>query len=430
LLTYSESLLQLLQLERFGMKFGLEGISRLLKHFSDPHRKFLSVHVAGTNGKGSVASMLASMSTSTGLKTGLYTSPHLIRFEERIRINGRPIPRTAVAALTSSLVRHFRKGQPTFFEATTALAFKYFADEKVDIVIVETGLGGRLDSTNVIRPLASVITNVEKEHTEILGESYREIAREKSGIIKRGKPCITGARNKEALRVIRRTCGERSSPLTIATDHVITVHSATMEGSLIDFRSRMCAYKDLKLSLAGSFQYDNLAVALATVAVLNGRGELKVDEGAIRDGLGNVQKFAGLTGRLSIVHEKPRIIADVAHNPDAVRNLCEGVKRLRIKNPVVVFGVLRDKDYIEMVRTLAGIAKNVVAVAPRSDRARSASDVAAAFEKEGSSVCAALSVEEGIKLASDLAGKGGTVLLTGSHFVVGEGMAALQRKRA
>lgn len=430
MLTYSESLRLLLQLERLGMKFGLRGISRLLKALSDPQKKFRSVHIAGTNGKGSTASMLAAVLTSAGYRTGLYTSPHLVRFEERIRIDGKPIPRVSVTRLVSKLKKHIAANQPTFFEATTALAFAHFAEEEVDIAVVEAGLGGRLDSTNVITPLASVITNVGLDHTEILGETVQKIAFEKAGILKRGRPCVTGVTDRSALAVIKRVAREKNSRIIAATDFSVNVRSSGLGGSTLDFSSKGKALKNLELSLPGRYQFNNLAVALSTLDVLRESGEFEISEESEREGLSNVQRLTGLTGRLAVVGERPRIIADVAHNADAVHVLVDSLQEMKLRKLVTVFGVLKDKEYLGMIEDLAGVSQDVVAVAPRSDRARSASDVAAGFQRAGSRVRAALSVEEGVMLALDLAGDQGTILITGSHYVVGEALSALDRKRA
>jgi dihydrofolate synthase/folylpolyglutamate synthase len=426
LLTYNESLRLLLQLERFGMKFGLRGISRLLKTVSDPQREFKCIHVAGTNGKGSTASMIAAVLMSAGYNTGLYTSPHLLAFEERIRVNGKPMSRPAVARLTSRLRRHILEHSPTFFEATTALAFAHFAQEEVDVAVVETGLGGRLDSTNVIRPLVSVITNVGLDHTEILGTSVKEIAFEKAGIIKRGRPCVTGAKSGDALPVIRRVARERGSELRIVKEYSARVHSSDPGGIVLDFSSKGRKLDNLRLSLPGRHQLDNLAVALATIDLLKRISSFDISEQAERAGLSNVQKLTGLRGRLDLVRQEPRIIVDVAHNPDAIKTLVSSLAEFRLGKVITVFGVMKDKEFLPMVRDLAGISAEAIAVAPATQRARSASDVAAGFQQVGCAVRAALSVEEGVHLASERAGNQGTILVTGSHYVVGEALKALK----
>ena len=411
------------------MKFGLAGIHRLLRVLGDPQKEFPSIHIAGTNGKGSSASMLAAIFTSAGYRTGLYTSPHLVKFEERIRIDGKPVSQKGVAELVTKLRSPIRKHKPTFFEATTALAFRYFADKEVDIAIVETGLGGRLDSTNVLKPRASVITNIGLEHTEILGDSVEAIAREKAGIIKKNTACITGVTNSSALKVLRRECRERHSPLVVATDYELVERKTSLRGSMVDISVGDLTFGNLFVSLPGQFQYGNLALVLETINHLRWMEEFELSDEAVRRGLANVQELSGLTGRLSIVLEKPLVIVDVAHNADATAQLVASMKRLESKKATLVFGVMKDKDHGTMVHHLAPISEQVIAVAAHSERSRSASDVAAAFAREGCRVRAALSVREGIRIALEEAGTTGLVLVTGSHFVVGEALSALNRKR-
>lgn len=411
------------------MKFGLRGISCLLRTLADPHKEFKSIHVAGTNGKGSTASMIAAVLTCAGYRTGLYTSPHLLTFEERIRINGKPISKAAVARLTGKIRRYILDHSPTFFEATTALAFAYFAQEEIDVAVIETGLGGRLDSTNVIRPLVSVITNVGLDHTEILGTKVKEIALEKAGIIKSRTPCVTGVKSNDALAVIRRVAKARRAELTVAKGYSATVHSFEPDGLVLDFSSKRVKFKDLELSLPGRHQVENLAVALEAIDVLKRISGFEVPEGAERDGLAHVQRFTGLRGRLEVVGQEPRIILDVAHNPEAIETLVASLAEFRLGEVVTVFGVMKDKESLPMIRDLARISAEAIAVAPKTQRARSASDVAAGFQQMGCNVRAALSVEEGVHLAMERVTPGGTILVTGSHYVVGEAIKALRLKK-
>lgn len=412
------------------MKFGLEGTARLLRGIGNPHKTFPVIHVAGTNGKGSVASMIASVFTAAGYRTGLYTSPHLIRFEERIRIDGKAISPKAVAAIATRLQPLIRKHGPTFFEATTALAFRHFADREVDIAIVETGLGGRLDSTNVVRPVLSIITNISLEHTEILGNSIEEIAREKAGIVKKDTVCTTGIRDAKALKVLRKVCNEQNAPLFVATNYRIKERECSLKGSYFDIDAGDVSFKRLFLSLPGHFQVDNLALVLESVRQIRKMEKYKLSNDAVREGLANVGELSGLAARLTTVLEKPLVVVDVAHNAEAMSQLVDSLRRLIEKKLIVVFGVVKDKDHGAMVRHLAPITDQAVAVAARSERSRSASDVAAAFADERCRVRAALSVQEGVHLALESAQKKGIILVTGSHFVVGEALKVLIRKRA
>ena len=412
------------------MKFGLEGITTLLRGLGDPHKNLTTIHVAGTNGKGSVASMLAAIFTAAGYRTGLYTSPHLISFEERIRIDGKPISQKAVAKIVTRLRPLIRKHRPTFFEATTALAFEHFAEREVDIAIVETGLGGRLDSTNVLRPLASIITTISLEHTEILGDSIEDIAREKAGIIKKGTVCISGVRDIKGVKVLRKACREQNAPFLAATNYQISVRKSSLRGTLLDIAVGEVSFKRLSVSVSGRFQFGNLAVVLQTVNQVRKMGRYALGDDAVREGLAHVQELSGLMGRLTTVLEKPRVIVDVAHNAEAMAQLVDTLRQLGLKKAIVVFGVMKDKDHASMIRDLASITEQAIAVAAQSERSRSASDVAAAFADQGCRVRAALSVQEGVHLALEAAAKKGLILVTGSHFVVGEALPAFARKRA
>jgi dihydrofolate synthase/folylpolyglutamate synthase len=416
-------------LQQRGMKFGLRGIKGLLKVLGNPHRRFYSIHIAGTNGKGSTAALIAAALTSAGYRTGLYTSPHLIEFSERIRIDGKPITRAAVVEFTNKLRRPIEHQQATFFEATTAMAFGYFAQQKVDVAVIETGLGGRLDSTNVLRPVVSVITSIGFDHQEILGDTIQQIAREKAGIIKRGVPCISGVRSAAARKMIRRACLSSRSKLVEQVRLRPRVRKESLLGMSLDVKIGKKKYENLFVSLAGSFQVSNILTALLTLEALDQSGKFIVPEEAIRTGFANVQALTGLFGRLSIAHHQPTVIVDVAHNPDAVGKLVQSLKALHLSGLLVVFGVMNDKDHSEMARLLAPLVKEAVAVSAKTPRSRSASDMTSVFRRLNVPVTAASSVREGVRLALKRVGRNGTILVTGSHYVVGEALLALRDKK-
>ena len=428
-MSYSDAVRYLYDLQARGMKFGLEGISSLLHAMQHPQHGFPSIHIAGTNGKGSTASMLAAVFTAGGYKTGLYTSPHLIDFTERIRINGRPISKKDVVQLTSELRRQIEKQQATFFEATTAMAFVHFARKKVDVAIIEAGLGGRLDATNVLRPLISVITNVGLEHTEILGNTLEKIAAEKAGIVKKGIPCITGVTDPGALRVIRSVCESKSAPFIRIPNFRVRISKASIEGTILDLNLAKAEFKNLRLSLPGEHQIRNAALALGVIKQINKGGDFQLGEAAIHEGLAHVQALTGLEGRMGLVHRNPTILLDVAHNPDAAKTLASALRQLGLEDLVLVFGVMKDKELKPMVGRLVPQVGEVIAVSAKTDRARSASDIAVAFDRRGVKVTAALSVREGVGLAVQRASRQTTILVTGSHVVVGEAMEALRLKK-
>jgi dihydrofolate synthase/folylpolyglutamate synthase len=426
--SYARTIKFLYGLQRSGMKFGLRGIRALLQALNNPEQQFPAIHIAGTNGKGSTAALLASIFTVAGYKTGLYSSPHVVDFTERIRINGKPIARRDVVRHTRILQPLVRRYRTTFFETVTAMAFRHFAEQKVDIAIIETGLGGRLDATNVLRPLLSVITNIGLEHTEILGRTIPKIAFEKAGIIKPHTPCVTGERSAEALRVFRRIARQRGAPLVVVR-HQSTIRHASILGTRFDLRLGNTLYRNLFLSLAGDHQIRNAALAIAAVDCLRKRGDFTLPERAIRAGLRNVERNSGIQARLSIIQSKPPMIADVAHNPDAIKALVKSFQNLSFRNFVLLFGVSRDKDYQAMVDHLKPIVDRAVVVAAKTERARPSDDLKQAFVRVGVPAVSESNVREGVLRAVALRQRGQAVLITGSHFVVGEALAYVRRKK-
>ncbi|HEY6953088.1 MAG TPA: folylpolyglutamate synthase/dihydrofolate synthase family protein [Bacteroidota bacterium] len=428
--TYKESVRSLFDLEQFGMKFGLQGIRTLLGTIGNPQNAFPCIHVAGTNGKGSTSSMLAAVFTAAGYRTGLYTSPHLISFTERIRIDGKEIPRNEVVRLTNLIQRQVRKQKATFFEAVTAMAFRYFADSDIDIAIVETGLGGRLDATNVVRPLVSVITNVGLEHTEILGNTLEKIAWEKGGIIKRNVPCVTGVRGKGPLGVIRARAKDLAAPLSTTGRMKIKVKRSTLDGLTLDAAVGRTNYRGLRVSLSGDHQALNAGVVLKTLDVVRRQGHYNIGHDDIYEGLSNVRELAGLEARLSVVRRNPLVLVDVAHNPDGINRLVESLLRLAIRNVFLVFGVVRDKDYRAMIGSLRRITRKAILTKARTGRARPVKDLALEFQKCGIDVVGTnANVASAVRSALERSDPRTPILITGSHFVVGEALAFLRSRK-
>lgn len=394
----------LYSLHKFGMKFGLRNIRSLLKVVDNPHRKYPTVHIAGTNGKGSTSSMIAAILTAAGYKVGLYTSPHLVKFNERIRINGVMISDTEVVRYTKLLRPHIEKVKGTFFEATTAMAFRYFADQKVDVAVIETGLGGRLDSTNVVRPIVSVITSIGKEHTEQLGKTIASIAREKAGIIKFRTPVVLGNMSRTARAVMTRKAHDMRAPVLHA--------------------NRFSIPNSVSIQLKGKHQHKNAQCAVAGCAVI--AHHFVIDEKAIHDGLENTSPLTGLRARFEIAHGSPQVLLDVAHNPDGVKTLCTELRRLKYRKMAIVFAVMKDKDYATMGRELRKVHAAVVVTQPSVERALPAGDLYAAYSKMNFVLHCAPSVRDAIRIGKRLAGSKGLLVVTGSHFLVGEAMQVLK----
>jgi dihydrofolate synthase/folylpolyglutamate synthase len=412
------------------MKLGLRNIRALLASVDHPEKKFPSIHIAGTNGKGSTAAFLSSIAMESGLRTALYTSPHLLNFTERIRIDGAEIPESRLVDYTRALRPSIDRTGATFFEATTCIAFQYFADEHVDVAIIEAGLGGRLDSTNVLTPLVSIITNVGLDHTEILGKTVVAIAREKGGIIKRGIPCVTSSADTKVIASLRRIAGRKSAPFFLS-DTLVKVQPVGRRSKTIEIRGRKFRVKGVRAGLGGEYQLENIRTAVAALSVLQTakkRGTVlqNVSRTAIRRGIENVRRNSGILGRLEFRSGKVRTILDVAHNPPGLYRLIEALRARGINRIPVVFGVMRDKDYGVMIRLLADIAQIVVAVAPSMKRALPARRLHSALQQSGIVARLGGTVENGLRIARTT---GRTVLVTGSHYVVSEALRMLDRKK-
>jgi dihydrofolate synthase/folylpolyglutamate synthase len=434
--SYSAALAYLYGLQYRGMKFGLRNIRLLVKAAGHPERGFPSIHIAGTNGKGSTAAFLASICMESGLKTGLYTSPHLVRFTERIRINGNEIPEKLLAGYVERLKPHIESAGATFFEATTCIAFMFFADQKVDIAILETGLGGRLDATNIVRPLLSVLTSISIDHTDYLGRTIRSIAREKAGIIKRSVPCITSSTDPTVLAILRKSARRRNVTMREARRlATMELKSADCGNPVVAFRTAQFTVNSVRLGLPGIHQVSNARLAVGAMELLRKRrdaGDLRtrVTARTIARGLAHARRNTGLRGRLEGVETSARYILDVAHNPSGMKTLVQALSSLHIRNLVAVVGVMKDKAYIPMLDELVRIAAFVVPVAPHLPRALSPRVLERTCVSRGIPVERGFSVKKGLERAEKLAGHSGRILITGSHYVVGEAIHHLGKRRA
>jgi dihydrofolate synthase/folylpolyglutamate synthase len=416
--SYSEAVEYLYSLQKYGIKFGLSKTSNLLKAFGNPHLGQRYVHIAGTNGKGSVAAMVESILRASGLKVGLYSSPHLVRFTERFQVNGQEIPSETAARLVQELKDVVDpEHPPTFFEVTTAMGLLYFALEKVDLAVIEVGMGGRLDATNVIRPDVSVITNISFDHQAFLGNTLKEIAREKAGIIKRGIDLVTAASQRPVIGVLRKTCTDKGAPFwRLGKDIHYRATGNTI--SYYGFRRRL---KALELGLAGTYQHKNAALALGVIELLEGRG-FKVSEEHMRKGL----KKAHWPGRLQVVSRNPLMILDGAHNPGAIRCLSEAIRTgFQYKRLMLVLGVMADKDLRGILRGIIPMADYVFFTRPVYYRAAAPETLMREASRLGKPGEIQPVLAEAIRKAQTMANREDLILVTGSLFTVGEAMAFL-----
>lgn len=421
--SYRTTLRFLYGLQLLGMKLGLSNTRALLASMGRPHRAFPSIHIAGTNGKGSTSAFIASILQEAGFKTGLYTSPHLVRFSERIRVNGKEIPEARLVAYAARLRPEIESHRATFFEATTCIALKYFADEQVDVAVIETGLGGRFDATNVLTPLVSVITNISLEHTEILGNTVRAIAREKAGIIKRGVPVVTGSDDPEALAVFQRTACSRKARFLRSRDVVrIDEHNRLV---ILDVRGMKPVR--IRLGLGGPHQAKNAALAVAALRSERiGIGGVVLRKALVgkvlRRGLRRVRENTGLRGMLEEVRMGEKtFIFDVAHNPDGMETLSAALRGTR--PAAVVFGMLKEKDVHAMLPQAAALGGTLVCVTAETPRCLKSSVLVRKARKMGIKAVDGGSVAAGVTLASRIPGS--TVVVCGSHYVVGPALEAL-----
>ncbi|MHB8173009.1 MAG: bifunctional folylpolyglutamate synthase/dihydrofolate synthase [Nitrospirota bacterium] len=432
-MNFNQTVEFLFGLQKFGTKLGLENTRRLLDILGHPERGRRFLHVTGTNGKGSVSALLASALREAGYRTGLYTSPHLVSFTERMTINGDEISEEEVARLADRLKRllenHSPSTQPTFFEFTTAMAFDYFRDMGAEAVVLEVGMGGRLDSTNVITPECAVITNVEMEHREYLGDTIEAIAREKAGIVKPGVPLVTSERKPGVLDYIEGVCREKNAPVYII-DRDYGYHPlghSWKDGKIIqefDFWGPGGEMNGLTVPLGGEHQLRNAATALCALSVMSG---MAVSEDALKKGFSEVR----WEGRLETVSQRPLVVLDGAHNADSARTLSAAIRKYyadQYEKLFLVLGVLADKDFREMADCLLPLADKVIFTQADYNRAVPAAELSEKIDNGGKEAAICPDVPSALEKALSEAGPDDMVLVTGSLYVVGEAKAWLSNR--
>ncbi|NLC63238.1 MAG: bifunctional folylpolyglutamate synthase/dihydrofolate synthase [Thermoanaerobacterales bacterium] len=377
---YKEAIEYIHSFSRFGTKLGLDNISRLLNYLGNPQKGLKIIHVAGTNGKGSTCSMIDSILRDAGYRVGLFTSPYLETFNERIKIDGTNITDYEIynsiekIKYVVSLIKQHGYNLPTEFEVVTALGLLFFKEKEVDFVVLEVGMGGRLDATNVGKPLVSVITPISYDHQHYLGNTLREIAFEKCGIIKPNTPVVSAEQEAEALQVICDTCIRNNSPLTLVSNSGYCPNASTinysvkrddLNGVVFDLKTPNRSYENIEIRMLGSHQAGNAVVAAGAVETLNYLG-IDIKEEAVYSGL----RWARWPGRLEIMGENPYLLIDGAHNLAGIKTLKALIKKhFNSHRKILVFGVLKDKDYNKMVEELAPLFDVIIATSPESPRA-------------------------------------------------------------
>ena len=416
-MTYSSAVAYLYCLQKHGIKLGLVTMTALMVRLGMPQTRYRTLHIAGTNGKGSTAAMAAAVLQAAGYRVGLYTSPHLVEFRERIRVNGEMIAESRVAQLTEQLQALCQPDlSPTFFEYTTAMAFQHFADSGVDVAVLEVGLGGRFDATNVVMPVACAVTTISLDHQEYLGTTCSSIAFEKAGILKPGVPVVLGRIEGDAWRTIEQAARERQAPVFRLNEDFRTEGEEPQQFS---YRGLGMQYDGLTCALEGRHQLDNAACALALLGAVAPKG-IAVTAEAVRAGL----RAVNWAGRLEVVDRRPTILLDGAHNPAAATSLADYLTRSDRSHPsrpvVLVLGMMRDKDHRGFVEPLRDLVDEVVLTQADLPRAATAQELRASLEGLLPHPHLVPSISDAMALARQLATPDGLVCVTGSLMLVGE----------
>lgn len=418
---YKEAINYIENTGKFGINLGLKRIERLCQLLGNPEKNLKVIHVAGTNGKGSTTTLISSVLISQGYKVGIYTSPYIERFTERIKINDIEIPEDEVAKLVNEMLPYIdilvEEGleHPTEFEIITAAGFKYFSDQRVDFVVLEVGLGGRFDATNVVNPILSVITTISYDHMNILGNSIDEIAFEKAGIIKDNVPVVVYPQEKAAMDVIIKVSDEKKAKLHFVENMQYELVIDTEDGIIFNATGDN-KYKNLKIRLLGEHQILNSMTALKSIEVMKQLGYI-IDEKSIYTGFEN----AKWPGRFEIINPYPHIVLDGGHNIQGVKALvCATQKYFNGKKIKVVCGMLRDKNYKDMIRELTYISDEFITVTPNNPRALTAVELKEVIEEMGKSAIATSTISEAVNIGMKDTNNDEVLLFCGSLYMIGE----------
>ncbi|MCY6960386.1 bifunctional folylpolyglutamate synthase/dihydrofolate synthase [Clostridium brassicae] len=409
---------------RFSMKLGLSRTEKILEILGNPHKELKCIHIAGTNGKGSTTAMITAVLKESGYKVGMYTSPYIEEFEERIQVNGLYIEKEELAEIITKVFKAVNKvlelgyDNPTQFEIITCAAFLYFYEQKVDFAVIEVGLGGRLDSTNVIHPILSVITSISYDHMNILGNTLSEIAGEKAGIIKYKVPVILYPQEKEAEEVIKKICSDKKAPIIKVRKDSVEFLGCVEEDKILQRISVKgeCDSYNIDLSLLGKHQLLNCATAIYAIEALKKSGVVTDNENIIKA----LSKVTWM-GRFEIINKNPWVIMDGAHNIDGITKLKESINSyVKYDNLILILGILADKQVSDMVKTIVPMAKKVICVTPHSERAELAEELKKEVEKYNINCEAVESYEEAYKIGLNYCKSKDLLLASGSLYMIGD----------
>jgi dihydrofolate synthase/folylpolyglutamate synthase len=424
-MNYNETMEYIKNTAKFGSNYGLSRTQKILEFLGNPEKKLKCIHIAGTNGKGSTTVMIAEILKNAGYKIGMYTSPFLLEFEERIQVNGKNIPKEDLCQVVSELSKAVEKvvalgyEHPTEFEIITCAAFLYFYKKAVDFVVLEVGLGGRLDSTNVVDPLLCVITSISYDHMNILGNTLKEIASEKAGIIKESKAVILYPQNPESEEVIENTCKEKKCTLIKVNKDSASFIKVYEEDSkyfqCVDIKTETDTYH-IKLALLGDYQLLNCSTAIHCIEQL-----MKLGVKVTKENIENALRGVKWIGRLEVLQNKPTIVIDGAHNIDGIRNLSKSItKYFKYNKLILILGILADKEVEKMVELIAKKAEKIITVTPHSDRAELANDLEVVVKKFNLNCESTYDYKMAISKAKEYCKDDDLLLIAGSLYMIGD----------
>jgi dihydrofolate synthase/folylpolyglutamate synthase len=420
---YQEALEYINDKDKFGSRLGLDSIGKLMSLLGDPQDDLKYIHVGGTNGKGSTSSYLAHALEAAGYKVGLFTSPYIERFNERIQINGEDIPDETLGKITSlikekaSIMVGEGLEHPTTFEIVTAIAFMYFKEEKADYVVLEVGLGGRFDSTNIIKtPLTSVITTIDYDHIDVLGDTLGKIAYQKAGIIKENGIVVSYPQEAEALKAIKEVGDEKHAEFNLCPMENIKIRDLSDSGAIFDFHYGDLVMEDIRISMLGEYQIYNATLALTTLLILRNKGLLQISDEQIREGLSKTK----WPGRLEVMRKNPTFLIDGAHNVQGVSQLKKAISLFKYNKLILGLGILKDKDSSHMVELLAPLADKIVITEVNMPRKLAAEDLGKEISKYNENIFIEKDIKKAIEKTLELAEKDDMIVFGGSLYLIGE----------
>lgn len=411
---YNKTIDYLFKLERRGIKYNLNNIKKLLNFLGNPEKNFKSIHIAGTNGKGSVSSILNSILIEKGFRCGLYTSPHITDFRERILVNGDWATKKFIIDFTNKINPLIKKIEPSFFEVATAMAFEYFSKKKVDYAVIETGLGGRLDSTNVLLPEISVITTIAIDHVDFLGDTIDKIAYEKAGIIKKNIPVVTGNLKPVAMKEVKKKANETKSEVVNSSLKEISIFKRSEKGLEFKFENQK-----FNFPVVGDYQLNNLRTALTAINVFSEKNNINFTKNIIQKGLSKIKDNSNFYGRFETIKQSPKIVIDVSHNEQAFENIAANLKYFKHKKLIILFGMMKDKNYQKCLNILSKLDAKIILTRPLYPRAEEPQKLYESV-KNKSRFIPLQDLKKAFDYALNEADKKDLILVTGSFFLISE----------